>query len=415
MINVLGTIRLISPEGKTFDAKWMGNQISITKKVAVFEYPDVDGATVQDLGLASQKYPLDLWFDGSNHMEISQNFQVALQERGEWNVHHPVYGVVSLQPLSATFEVQPVKSAAATLVATQWVRTTPEFEGLSFSFLENSVVRSVYNLTSVSLEDHWFFKALKFFTTGINFIKGVLSAIENAVAKFYTISNRIRSGITGAIAAVKRLLDIPGMLMRTVIGAINDILAIPSKVDAYVKDKIAFYESLWDDVKETVTGDRVGGVLTPEVAAINDSVQAGILAGMAESTTNGVVLSREEAVEIGDSIVAMYKGMILLSDENQEALIARYSQEEYFSNITTFEEMRNLVGVTLGYVLDDNYSESTKQTITLGTSAATLDLAVKYYPTKNEEEAYDFFVSTNLLSGDEIITLPVGKVVVIYS
>ncbi len=51
-------IQLISPEGTIFIALWSGNDRSQDKKVGIFDYPLVDGSTVQDLGVSAAPYPL---------------------------------------------------------------------------------------------------------------------------------------------------------------------------------------------------------------------------------------------------------------------------------------------------------------------------------------------------------------------
>ena len=108
---VRGSLHLISPEGKTFDAKWVGDSRSAEKKLGIFTYPKINGTVVQDLGLNSALYPFRLFFDGEDNDLESTRFFEAFNERGTWEIDHPTKGRITLQPINVIERILPVVAA----------------------------------------------------------------------------------------------------------------------------------------------------------------------------------------------------------------------------------------------------------------------------------------------------------------
>ncbi|MCH7641634.1 hypothetical protein IID22_05565, partial [Patescibacteria group bacterium] len=57
------SIKFISPDGSEFEAKWIGDSRSLTKKVGLFNFPKVKGTKGQDLDVTSDTYTLTIYFD----------------------------------------------------------------------------------------------------------------------------------------------------------------------------------------------------------------------------------------------------------------------------------------------------------------------------------------------------------------
>jgi hypothetical protein len=81
-------ITLTSPDGNVFTAKWMGGERTREKKIGLFTYPDVAGTIAQDLSVNATKYPLTIYFDGSDHDLIAERFFRATGQNGLWSVLH---------------------------------------------------------------------------------------------------------------------------------------------------------------------------------------------------------------------------------------------------------------------------------------------------------------------------------------
>ena len=72
------TIKFVSPSGRVFEALWIGNDRTKTKKLGQFSPPKRRGTIIQDLDVDSTVYPLNFIFEGTNHdIEASLFFQTC--------------------------------------------------------------------------------------------------------------------------------------------------------------------------------------------------------------------------------------------------------------------------------------------------------------------------------------------------
>jgi prophage DNA circulation protein len=415
---VTDKIVFTTPSGVEHYALWSGSTHSLSKKVGQFEYPDVDGGGAQDLGIGIQKFPLDFVFTGDSYAQRAYAFEVSLLERGEWSVSHPELGLIKLQPVSFKIKDDPVRENNTKRVSSQWIRLLPEYGGSSFADSEAKVLSFGRELPATIAEklpeNPYNPDDINGFLKFLLFCAAVADAIRKAVAKFYEINNLVRQEMQAALVAFDQLLLLPATLSQTLLSALNTIIQIPATVDTIVTSKAGFYRELGNNVREVLQIEIDDNTVVASVATANDQIQSGIIGGMAISTTNGEVRSRADAVEISEAIYAEYSDSLQMMESLQDALAKKFSGDSYLGNIAGYQDFLNLVGLTVGYVIDDNYAQQVKKQVVIPEFTATLNYAMEQYKELSPEDAYDFFISTNLLAGDDIVFLPVGREVVVY-
>jgi prophage DNA circulation protein len=119
-------IVFVSPEGNQFTAFWRSSPRTKDKKVGIHEFPRVAGNVVQDLDANSDRYSLTFFFEGPDHDLEAQAFWAAFNERGPWDVLHPVHGFMQLQPLSITENDDVIDSGNMTEFNSEWIEPIDE-------------------------------------------------------------------------------------------------------------------------------------------------------------------------------------------------------------------------------------------------------------------------------------------------
>lgn len=119
-------IVFVSPDGNQFTAYWKSSPRTKDKKIGIHEFPRVAGNIVQDLDANSDRYSLTFYFEGADHDLEAQAFWAAFNERGVWDVIHPVHGFMQLQPLSITENDDPVDSGNITEFNSEWIEPIDE-------------------------------------------------------------------------------------------------------------------------------------------------------------------------------------------------------------------------------------------------------------------------------------------------
>ena len=95
-----------------------------TKRGTLFEFPDVDGGYVQEMGNGPLIYPMRIFFSGKDHDLIATAFEAALLERGIGKLEHPLYRAFPAIPLGQVTRNDALKSAAnQTVIEVTFFRT----------------------------------------------------------------------------------------------------------------------------------------------------------------------------------------------------------------------------------------------------------------------------------------------------
>jgi hypothetical protein len=418
MSRVFSSIVLTSPSGKIHVGSWRGNNIESEKKFARIEYPDVNGGSVQDLGLKIQDYPIDVWFSGEFHDIEARDFEFDWTEKGPWQVKHPVDGLLTLQPISISRDAQPVESGNATLCKTKWIKAGAPGEVGEFPLVDTSIASAAATAT-----DKIFFDPdvqdtpippSDEISRFIRVTKSILGVTKKILKTTAFINNKYRAIISEKIDAVDNLLNQPFVTSNIVLSAINEILLIPATIVTTVASKIRLYKTLGDQYRAIEITLANYGEITEYLARDFDSLEVSVLSSMCLSTTVGDVLSREQAIEIASGIADERSLYIDHNDFIASHFDSRFSRDNYYGNIRGFEPMNNLVGATIGYVMDENYTQTVKKIVFIESTTATDYFAIENYPDLDPDESYQFFVDTNDLTGEEIVQLPTGKEVVVY-
>lgn len=415
MSRVLESLLLTSPSGIVHTVSWIGDSYGVSKKVAVFEYPDVDGAGTVDLGISSEQVPLTFYFSGENHADLAINFEVALKERGSWSVTHPVLGILQLQPLSAKFDVEPVKSGNVTKVSSTWIKYLPRYTGVVLSQYESvikkkraEIISSIYetNLPEITSEESR--------NNFINTIKNVVSTVKSLYRKFYQLTGTARKMISKVLSSIDMLLIAPYTAVSSVLGLVNTLISIPSLLNCSVKSKTKLYKQLAESIQSYNAEAISTGTLGRTGAQTNDFISASIVSSSCVATTLGDTLSREEAFEISSDLYAIYQMIVAQGFMIQDALTKLLAKNSYQFAPSFFENLAELVGITIGFVDSENYAPSIKKTVVLPSATSPLEFAIDQYPDMEINDAFDFFISTNNLIGNDVILLQAGRTVFVY-
>lgn len=91
-------------DGKQYRPAWLNAYKAKEYNVAEFTFPEIEGSLVKRGRAKGRKYNLELYFQGENHLDASNDFEVSADDPRPWVVIHPFYGRITVQPLSITFD-----------------------------------------------------------------------------------------------------------------------------------------------------------------------------------------------------------------------------------------------------------------------------------------------------------------------
>ena len=102
----------ITPSGNRITFDYEDVSMNVDKRTSAFEFPEVNGTYIQDNGHSGRRFPLNIFFWGSDYDLESNAFLDALLESGVGQLDHPIYGLRDVVPFGTIERIDNLKTAA---------------------------------------------------------------------------------------------------------------------------------------------------------------------------------------------------------------------------------------------------------------------------------------------------------------
>lgn len=413
---VRGQITLVSPDGEIFNAKWIGNPRSASKKLGIFNFPKVDKQSVQDLGISAIEYPLSLLFDGADHDLEASRFFAAINSRGIWSINHPTKGQLNLQPVDFREIIAPVDSASITMMETRWLDVALPASFISSAQIsalvlaQNAVVEASALDQMVSIVDQSDVANIQAVKSGTE--KGLV-VFDQALAPLADQDSSIKARVAAIRQSINETLAEPLLDMTVLGGQIQALVRAPAQITGDVLSILNSYQTF-------VTGILAlpGGVADEttrnliaifELFAIAGNSSSNIAASQNEPATRATAITTLNL--ISDQFNQVTNALDLFQDSYQDQLI----EDQYFSQSQSYIDSLTMAAETQDYLLTISFSLSIEKRFTLKEDISPAFIVINELGELGENDSnLDLFIEINQLKNNDILILPVGREVVIY-
>lgn len=235
-------------DGKEWSPEWLNADKTIDYNISEFNFPNVHGTLVDRREAKGAKYSLEIYFQGENHLEISDAFEISARDKRYWTVTHPMYGQLFVQPTSLRFDNSKynVSKITGTIIETI-TENYPKPTTNAIDFIEENVNdlqevtadnfenvvdvdAEVVALLDTSLEDSY--------TTYGPFIEGLQDGLE-----FIQKVNDARAKITNAVTQANQAMR-----------AIQAVISAPALFLQDMKSKLSMLKENFDNLRATISG-----------------------------------------------------------------------------------------------------------------------------------------------------------------
>jgi hypothetical protein len=407
-------IKLVSPNGDEFEAKWVGDTRTKDGKVAKFNYPGIRGTVAFDQLPESDKYPLTFHFSGPQHDLTSRAFWAACNQRGTWDIVHPVEGFKNVQFESVSDAIEPVRSGNIR------VFTVDSFEPIDPVTLKTTTdLRSNIGAT---LDDFNAQAASQFERVKTNTFSAV-AAISSTTEKITTATDKILGPIAATNDSVSRVFEatqrgIQDTLDATIFrpiqlaGQMQQLMQIPGLAIQDVGARLSAYADLIQEmfgINADGNADGYNVALTKELALSGILGAVASVAGDAQNLQN-----RSEALEFATTLSDQLASVTNHLDEDQEKFETLPIDQQYFSQSDAYTEALSITGLGIQNFLVSAFDLAIEKRFTLDRYKTPVQIAFEEYGAENLDANIDLVISTNQLAGNDIIVLPPGREVVVY-
>lgn len=411
-------IKLTSPEGNVFYALWRNNERSFEKKLGRFNPPKFSGTIVQDLGHTGDLYPLNVYFDGPFHQDDVDNFYKALKEKGQWEVIHPVKGPLILQLILCREVISPIETGNYTELELQWIvpanlqRLVSPLELLSSLIAEisNAIADAIAILQQLKTD---LYAAI---TAASNALNQIAALQDDTLGQLVSTSALAQDAFETAQTSFNNALAAFGIDNTDTAdigqGMVDMSLAAVSE-ETNFENPAAYYESLNDDMT-SVAIDDISEEGYNNALCIEFGMTTSLIA-VAQLVANVEFESRSDVINAIETITSFFNDTVASIEDLQDLFSSLDIDFQYFSQTLTYTTLINLYTLCLRYLFAQFYELSTEKVITLKKNRSPIEITVTEYGTLGKDDInYDLFLTSNNLTGDDILLLPAGMEVKIY-
>jgi hypothetical protein len=411
---------MISPEGKEFAPKWKESNRTREKKLGIFSYPKINGNIVQDKNSNSARYTLPFYFDGDDNDIDANDFFRATNERGTWQITHPVHGFYELQLISVTETDAPVDRGNITALETEWIEPIDEDELVTGRQLAGVIDASIdeLNVNAAQQFADNIKSASETLKQNIEDATNLLDDMtEYAMSPLFTSVSALNSGFRAIQDGIQDTLLATIYKMESLAGQIQNLVQICSISTSDINSRTDAYDSLKTSIflnLETTSGE------TDEQAVNNAVMQelalSSVVASFAKIAITAQFDSKVQAVNFSDTVIALLNDITNALDTAQKDFIANDFDLQYFSQTQSYSSAAKLVGQVVQYLFITVFNLKIEKRFILDKPMCPIDIVINEYGSLGENDSnFDLFISSNELKGTDIILLPAGREVLIYA
>ena len=423
-----------SPSGSSFSFSYQAVTREIVHRIGAFEFAGVNGTFHQDKGISGEIYPLTIFIHGQDYDVAADAFLAATKETGAGFLIHPRWGRKRVQVIKCTQREDLTREAA------QAVFTVEFQESLETEF---PVIGDYLNFEVLSLADKFQDSAI------VNFLDQVLTtsaairlafkqnmlaaaAIVNTLLQPVTSgSEQIAAEFRAHIANIEDNVDVftvaPEGFADSIVSAIRLVASVPGKVDLKLQSYGVLLDTLSVPAFEDKNSVLVNEILTTSiVVGISESVNTAFFntsrikrdpEGRAVTFIPSPGVGFQTRGEVLDAVVFVrdsFANTVFLLDESQTLSKELTLSDAYIQAVESYGPTASVVTKTILAGLNLSFSLPAQRTLVLETDDTIVNQCFALYG-NIDDTTLDFFIFTNLLRGEEILTLPRGKEIVYYA
>ena len=407
-----------SPGGTRMTFFYDDVSAEVDKRTAAFEFPGVDGAFIQDNGHGERRYPLRCIFAGPECDEEASAFEALLLERGTGRLDHPLYGRIDVVPFGTITRRDDLVSGAnqAIVEVVFWStlgavfptsRVSPRHEVLEALRLSKPAIAGDFARTMNLATEARRANARLTIIDGLRKIQAALRAVANTTE---SVSREFRDIQAQINFGIDVLIGQPLLLAQQVL----NLITAPSRALAGIVSRLAGYRDLL--ARMIGSSPISSGETAAELERIHlqlsndfhtaDLIGSGAVLGSVSSVVNNTFTAKPQALEAAEAIIRQVDDLTAWRD-------VRFGDLGQIDTGDGYQALQETTALAVGYLVEISFTLVPERAVVLDRPRALIELCGELYGSVGDERL-DFLISTNHLTGSEILELPRGRRVVYY-
>lgn len=392
-------------DGQQYQPNWMNANLSKEYNVAEFDFPNIQGTLVTRQTSKGSRFNLEIYFQGEDCLDVAKAFRVSADDKRAWNISHPLYGDLIVQPIGLSFDDSKFNVSKVTGTVVETIteeaprgsvapvdKIASDKEDLNAVF-EESFVNDVEPGTSEinSITDNIF----QSYSKSIGKVKDALQAEE--YFNLYNTANAVVLDATQepleAIRAAQTFLNYPGIFLDT------------------VENRISLLTTQFNTLRNSVVNATDYGL-----KKIYENNAAMLLSTMCVATSTPLSDSdygnRETVLRIAEIVLDNLDNYITdvssLQSENGGSVGAYLPDSESLTSLT------DLVGFTVSNLFNIALNARQQRTVILEEDSNAIILTHRFLGLDQQDVNINEFININNIGINEMLQIKKGRQIIYF-
>ncbi len=383
--------------------KWINATKTQDYNLTIFEFINVEGSLVRRQKAKGRRFPLEFYFDGEDHLDIGNNFEISARNKNAWKLTHPYYGNITCQPLGLIQDnsVYNVTKFTCTVIETLG-EGYPKPEAVAI----DNINTSLETLNTNQAID--FDNVNEFNRSDLKIITEELDQTYSAIIDDENELNEFKALVDIALTVIDDFTETGLNLIR----AMQNVINYPIKVTQTVQARYNVLQESLDYLNTNIEG------ITSQARTIADKMQYQVIAGCVLGAQQ-VVSVTEPDYEVRTKVIGQqqklldeYNNYIQILDENQTDRADDI--DSYHPDFVSLNSASELINLTIANLFEIAFNSKQERTYTLTKDSNIILLTHKFYELDENDENLEKFIETNNIGLNEFLNIEKDRQVIYY-
>jgi len=392
-------------DGKQYRPNWLNANKAIEYNIATFEFKELAGTLVYRGTPRGTSYGIEIYFQGEDHLDIASDFETSAADPRAWQIFHPFYGGINVQPISLGFDnsVQNVTRITGGIIET----LSAIGEKVTVS-APDKIVEDKAGCDATLVDDY---------NRNVpNPVTADKLTIGEKINNIYTNVSKPKQDNTDASDYFNAYNQANGYLNN----AVYDTLQVMRQVQTLVNMPATINDTVQNRLKMLVlqmTLLNTGAINTLPVhdKRLYEFMGATVIGAMvlaAITNTTGAYGNRASVISVISTIVAQHNAYLAKLD-----LMQSPNGSGIFSFIPSpfgITLLSQLVSFGVNSLLSNANDSKQERIIILEENSNIILLANRFYGLKHDDSTIEYFKDTNNIGLNEILEIKKGRRIAYY-
>lgn len=406
-------LKVTTGDGSIFTPLYKSAQRSRNMNASVFNFSNIEGSLVRRGRAESMKYPFEFHFTGKDNLDEAERFNIASLDRKPWQITHPEYGDLLVQPITLNFNNNNQNDTVVTgelfeTIADTFPESSIDVKAEVQEAAENAIDNLVENFNLESPSTKLAVTASSAINDAYNRFK--LSAVTDIDLQ------QVQNKYNDAISALTNVTQDPLTFIRRA----AELYRTPTKFYQRVQDRITVLKEAYNDLKLSIGSgsdnqsklffEVTAGVLNSAISETS-VVETQDVADEQQIEDNSIVdyKTRSEVIAVVDDIKSQLDDYLnTLGDYQNNIDATSYTPQQSSTN-----SVKDAVNKASGQLLQLAVQSRQERKYTLPKDIGIIMLVHRLLGTTEDNQIQLFAENNNILM-NEWLQIPKGREVIYY-